>query len=156
MEDRSSERVRILVTQMARRGLSVNEVSRALISMVARSKSSNQRPDTLMQDRKPQLDENLLQRTAGPYIGVNRVGLAVHRSLPIYPRERTSPDGSGVVRFVPTTSQQKPAQTPPDATLSQAAVIAGLQLRAKKLNLYGAFNNAELSSLSVSHDYCSQ
>jgi hypothetical protein len=68
MEDRSSERVRILVTQMARRGLSANENACALISMVARSKSSNQRPDTLMQDRKPQLDENLLQRTAGPYI----------------------------------------------------------------------------------------
>jgi hypothetical protein len=37
--------------------------------MVARSKCSNQRPDTLMQDRNRQLDENLLQRTAGPYIG---------------------------------------------------------------------------------------
>ena len=40
MEDRSSERVRILVTQMARRGLSVNEVSRALISMMVRSKTA--------------------------------------------------------------------------------------------------------------------
>jgi len=30
--------------------------------------SSNQRPDTLMQDRYCQLDENLLRRTAGPYI----------------------------------------------------------------------------------------
>jgi hypothetical protein len=39
--------------------------------MVARSKCSNQRPDTLMQDRNRQLDENLLQRTAGPYIWVN-------------------------------------------------------------------------------------
>jgi hypothetical protein len=36
--------------------------------MVARSKCSNQRPDTLMQDRNRQLDENL--RTAGPYIWV--------------------------------------------------------------------------------------
>src|SRR3982074_70465 len=38
--------------------------------MMARSKSSNQRPDTLMQDRNRQLDENLLQRAAGPYIWV--------------------------------------------------------------------------------------
>ena len=32
--------------------------------------SSNQRPDTLMQGHVCQIDENLLQRTAGPYIGV--------------------------------------------------------------------------------------
>jgi hypothetical protein len=40
--------------------------------MMARSaKGSNQRPDTLMQDRTScQLEEVLLQRTAGPYIGV--------------------------------------------------------------------------------------
>jgi hypothetical protein len=31
--------------------------------------SSSQRPDTLMQDRICQIDENLLHRTAGPYIG---------------------------------------------------------------------------------------
>jgi len=33
--------------------------------------SSNQRPDTLMQDRISQIDEIFLQRTAGPYIRVN-------------------------------------------------------------------------------------
>src|ERR1035437_2112232 len=38
--------------------------------MVRSTTSSNQRPDTLMQDRSRQIDENLLQRTAGPYIGV--------------------------------------------------------------------------------------
>jgi hypothetical protein len=71
MEDRSSRRMRNLVTQMAARGLSANENVCALISMVARSTArSNQRPDTLMQDRKPQTDESLLQRTAAPYIGV--------------------------------------------------------------------------------------
>src|SRR5882762_11685923 len=72
MEVRSSERVRTLVTQMARsrRGLSGNENARALISMMARSKCSNQRPDTLMQDRSPPARRNHLQRTAGPYIGV--------------------------------------------------------------------------------------
>ena len=33
---------------------------------------SKQRPNTLMQDRICRIDENLLQRTAGPYIGVIR------------------------------------------------------------------------------------
>src|SRR5260370_21110941 len=54
MEDRSSRRVRALVTRMAQSVLSANEVASALISMVARSTTrSNQRPDTLMQDRSP-------------------------------------------------------------------------------------------------------
>src|ERR1700746_3984009 len=51
-------------------GLSANENARALISMMARSKCSNQRPDTLMQDHSPPARRNHLQRTAGPYIGV--------------------------------------------------------------------------------------
>ena len=51
MEDRSSRRVRTLVTQKARRGLSAIEIACALISMMARSTCSNQRPNTLMQDR---------------------------------------------------------------------------------------------------------
>ena len=40
MEDRSSRRMRNLVTQMARRGLSANETARALISMMVRSKTA--------------------------------------------------------------------------------------------------------------------
>src|SRR5882762_9428669 len=60
MEVRSSRRMRTLVTQMVHRGLSVNENARALISMMARSKCSNQRPDTLMQDRSPLIRRNLL------------------------------------------------------------------------------------------------
>jgi hypothetical protein len=44
-------RVRTLVTQKARRGLSANEIACALISMMARSTCSNQRPNTLTQDR---------------------------------------------------------------------------------------------------------
>jgi hypothetical protein len=51
MEDRSSRRVRTLVTRKARRGPSANEIACALISMMARSTCSNQRPNTLMQDR---------------------------------------------------------------------------------------------------------
>src|SRR6185436_19089858 len=69
MEIRSSRRLRTLVTQMALRGLSANEIAGALIPMMARARRSNQRPDTLMQDRYRQLDEILLLRTAGPYIG---------------------------------------------------------------------------------------
>ena len=42
------------------RGLSANEIAAALISIVARSKGSNQRPDTLMQDRSPPTRRNLL------------------------------------------------------------------------------------------------
>ena len=39
--------------------------------MMARSTRSKQRPDTLMQDRYlAGIDESLLQRAAGPYIGV--------------------------------------------------------------------------------------
>jgi len=57
MEDRSSRRVRTLVTRKARRGLSADEIACALISMMARSTCSNQRPDTLMQDRICQVDE---------------------------------------------------------------------------------------------------
>ena len=73
MEVRSSRRVRTLVTPMARSGLSANEIARALISMMARSPRSSKagyidaRPPT-------QLDNVLLQRTAGPYIRVKRVG----------------------------------------------------------------------------------
>ena len=49
-----------------------------------------------MQDRKPTLDENLLQRAAGPYIGVNRVTLTVGRPLPVYLDQRTSSASVGM------------------------------------------------------------
>src|SRR6266699_5207994 len=42
MEDRSSRRLRTLVSQMAPRGLSGNEIARALISMMAGSTSALQ------------------------------------------------------------------------------------------------------------------
>jgi hypothetical protein len=41
-----------------------------------------------MQDHHRQFDEIFLQRTAGPYIGVKRVGLTMRRSLPVLPYER--------------------------------------------------------------------
>src|SRR5262249_23431300 len=71
-------------------GLSANEIARALISMMARSTTcSNQRPDTLMRDRICRIEENLLQRTAGPYIRV--IFDRTQRGLPI-----------GHFRFAPT------------------------------------------------------
>ena len=70
MEKWSFQRTRELMTPRALRGMAVNEVGRARISMMVRSTSSNSRPDTLVQDRTPQPHGFLLQRTAGPYIGV--------------------------------------------------------------------------------------
>ena len=69
MEKWSFQRTRELMTPRALRGMAVNEVGRARISMMVRSTSSNSRPDTLVQDRTPQPHRFLLQRTAGPYIG---------------------------------------------------------------------------------------
>src|ERR1700730_8520718 len=39
--------------------------------------------------------QNLLQRTAGPYMWVKSAVLGVARSLPVYPDQRTSSDRSG-------------------------------------------------------------
>src|SRR5215813_13912598 len=60
MEDRSSRRVRTLVTLTAQRGLSANKIACALISMMARSTCSNRRPNTLTQDRISQRRPNPL------------------------------------------------------------------------------------------------
>src|SRR3974377_1159744 len=64
-----------------------NELGRARISMMARSISSNTRPDTLVRDHRLQSHDFPLQRTAGPYIGVKRFqtfpdrGVAITRGL---------------------------------------------------------------------------
>jgi D-alanine-D-alanine ligase-like ATP-grasp enzyme len=46
-----------------------HDVSRASAANALRSLDPGRYDVTLMQDRNRQLDENLLQRTAGPYIG---------------------------------------------------------------------------------------
>src|SRR5215469_6682830 len=51
MEDRSSRRLRALVTHMAQRGLSANEIAGALISMMARS--NEPRPEAAYIDARP-------------------------------------------------------------------------------------------------------
>ena len=57
-----------------------NELGRARISMMARSISSNTRPDTLVRDHRLQSHDFPLQRTAGPYIGVKRFQTIHHNS----------------------------------------------------------------------------
>jgi hypothetical protein len=52
--------------------------------MMAQSKCSNQRPDTLMQDRRRQFDEIFLQRTAGPYMG-SKAPIPITSGLPPTP-----------------------------------------------------------------------
>ncbi len=51
-----------------------------------------------MQDRLPQLVEIFLLRTAGPYIGVNRVGSGLGRILPCQLRSESGRDESAVAR----------------------------------------------------------
>ena len=97
MEIRSSRRLRTLVTQMALRGLSANEIAGALIPMMARARRSNQRPDTLMQDRYRQLDEILLLRTAGPYIG-SEAGIAARFGHVRFTPKRTNSEAAGFAR----------------------------------------------------------
>jgi hypothetical protein len=68
---RSSRRLRTLVTQMApRRGVSDNQIARALISMMARSNELQSEAGYICARPRNQLDD-LLRRTAGPYIWVN-------------------------------------------------------------------------------------
>ena len=91
MEDRSSRRMRTLVTQMAGRGLSGNENARALTSMMARSTKPLQAEAGYIDARpqRRQIDEILLQRTAGPYIGVT-TGLDGSALYVCFRRVRTS------------------------------------------------------------------
>src|SRR5262245_55437738 len=114
MEDRSSRRMRTLVTRMVHRDLSAKKNAGALISMMARSPNrSNQRPDTLMQDRKPPDRRNLLRRTAGPYIRVIRYRSLgdENRSMSAMPRKgRLAVEASSVAMGQNRT--HAPQQTP--------------------------------------------
>ena len=81
-------------TLLAQRGLSANEIARALISMVARSTTrSNQRPDTLMQDRIRQIDETSCDARPDHTCGSNPV-------LRRYPRHFRLATGSGIRQVV--------------------------------------------------------
>jgi hypothetical protein len=58
--------------------------------MMARGKCSNQRPNTLMQDRSPPARRNHLQRTAGPYSWVKLRSPDVQPGSRLCLQERTS------------------------------------------------------------------
>src|SRR6516165_8075067 len=64
--------------------------------MMARSKCSNQRPDTLMQDRSPPARRNHLQRTAGPYIWVISRQSVSPSGCPLCTGKRTSEPRTGM------------------------------------------------------------
>src|SRR5262252_10771998 len=65
--------------------------------MAGSTRGSNQRPDTLMQDRTSANSiKVLLQRTAGPYIWVTSRHHTVNRLCPLYPRKRTLNDTTGM------------------------------------------------------------
>src|SRR5262249_42341166 len=89
MEKWSFQRIRELMTPIALRGMAGNKIGCARISMMVRSISSNTRPDTLMQDRTLQAYRFLLQRTAGPYIGVKLRSHGSEMPRPGYLRQRT-------------------------------------------------------------------
>jgi len=83
MEVRSSRRLRTLVTQMARQGLSANEVAGALISMMARSKT--------LQSKAGYIDARPLTTNSTKFscdarpdhtCGSNATGQTLHRRWP--------------------------------------------------------------------------
>ena len=69
--------------------------------MMARSKCSNQRPDTLMQDRSPPARRNHLQRAAGPYIRVKMRNTRCEQMSSALPPKPDIAQCSRHVRFVP-------------------------------------------------------
>src|SRR5262249_8540809 len=91
MEDRPSRRVRTLVTRMAHRGLSANQIARALISMMVWSHDKLQ-SETGYIDARPHPPDrrNLLHRTAGPYIWVKTRRTTLSRTGPLSGAKRTS------------------------------------------------------------------
>jgi hypothetical protein len=65
--------------------------------MARSTKSSNQRPDTLMHDRTSANSMKvLLQRTAGPYIRVKLGHSVMFAECPLYADKRTSIDAAGM------------------------------------------------------------
>src|SRR5476649_2872834 len=122
--------------------------------MMARSTTrSNQRPDTLMQDRHRQFDEIFLQRTAGPYIRVNRAGLTSRRPLPFYHPQSTDIIRPGLlIRLVPEAEVAVVRQTSwptirPPPRLSKFGAIFELF----QLSPAGAHRNGEASAGGASN-----
>ena len=120
MEDRSSRRVRTLVTLTARRGLSANRIACALISMMARSTCSNRKPNTLTQDRINQRrPKPLAPRGRTIHLGHERRPLqqAVAYRFPLCP---VSDQGLMAVQYV--ARGQKPNLADNQSTLPSVVV----------------------------------
>jgi hypothetical protein len=83
MEKWSFQRIRELMTLRALRGMAANQVGRARISMMVRSMSSKRDLIHWCKTVHPSLTVFLLQRTAGPYIGVKRFQTIHHRSVDV-------------------------------------------------------------------------
>jgi len=69
MENWSPQRIRELSPDIALRGMVANEIGCARISMMARSMSSKERPDTLVQDHTPALPFSLATHGGSIHIG---------------------------------------------------------------------------------------
>jgi hypothetical protein len=88
--DRSSRRVRTLVTQLARSRL-IRESGRMRADIHDGPEQTLQSEAGYSNARPHQPGRrNLLHRTAGPYSWVIRVGLTAYRRLPLYRYEQTS------------------------------------------------------------------
>jgi hypothetical protein len=91
MEKRSRRRTRDLVTQAASQGLSENEIGCARISMMAKSTNALCKGRIQMRKTIPlHLLKFGLQRTAGPYSGVNTGSANADAACPFCPREQAS------------------------------------------------------------------
>jgi len=82
MENWSPQRIRELSPDIALRGMVANEIGCARISMMARSMSSKERPDTLVQDHTPALPFSLATHGGSIHIGALRTWLDVQLARP--------------------------------------------------------------------------
>jgi hypothetical protein len=132
--------------------------------MMARStRGSNQRPDTLMQDRTSASMKVLLQRTAGPYIGVKMRRTRIEHILsalpPLATEERTFGNGSSVPRgdirvaadsYYPRSGGLRPPWLAPARPEHRPAAASQRSLQAYSITSSVATQRA--LTISVKHD----
>jgi hypothetical protein len=99
-------------------GLSHNEIARALISMMARRQCSNQRPDTLMQDRSPPTRQKFScnarpDHTCGPQGELSKGSLNCSRDARGEAEGRSCVLGSGLIKS--TIQERLPSRPRPDS-----------------------------------------
>jgi hypothetical protein len=87
---------------------------------------SNQRPDTLMQDRSPLSRQRLLQRTAGPYIRVKLGALAMSAECPVLSQQR--PYRCGGLNAVSTIGDKHKGLQPGTSFMRIAASVLAVLL----------------------------